>query len=120
MKRTFYTLVLSSLVLIHLSSCKKNEVNPEGQGQNGNTISTTPPSNTGGVTIDTVNVTGYLRLHLAKDNFNTDGMMIVFKPTASTAYVKGEDAPYLSGFGQVSLSSSSSDGVALAINVMPL
>ena len=121
MKRTFYTLVLSSLALLHLSSCKKNEINPAaGQGTNGNTISTTPPLNTGGVTIDTVNVTGYLRLHLAKDNFNTDGMMIVFKPTASTAYVKGEDAPYLPGFGQVSLSSSSSDNVALSINAMPL
>jgi hypothetical protein len=120
MKRTFYTLILSSLALIHLSSCKKNEVIPDAsQVQNGNTISTTPPLNTGGV-IDTVNVTGYLRLHLAKDNFNTDGMLIVFKPTASTAYVKGEDAPYFSGFGQVTLWSSSSDNVALSINVVPL
>ena len=121
MKRTFYTIILSSLALVQLTSCKKNEVTPAtGQGQNGNTISTTPPTNTGGVTLDTVSVNGYLRMHLAKDNFNTDGMMIVFKPTANTAYVKGEDAPYLPGFGQVSLSSSSSDGVALAINAMPL
>src|ERR1700731_227138 len=100
MKRTFYTLILSSLALIYLSSCKKNEVAPTAsQDQNnGNTVVTTPPL----TATDTLNVTGYLKFHLAKDNFNTDGSMIVFKPSAGTAYVKGEDAPYLPGFGQVS------------------
>jgi hypothetical protein len=39
---------------------------------------------------------------------------------ANTAYIKGEDAPYIAGFGQVSLSSSSSDNLPLTINVVPL
>ena len=120
MKRTFYTIVLSSLTLINLVSCTKNEVNPSAnKSQNGNTIATTPPLTSGSITADTA-VNGYLKLRLAKDNFNTDGIVIAFKPSANTTYVAGEDMPYVAGFGQVSLSSSSSENVPLTINVVPL
>lgn len=66
------------------------------------------------------NVTGYLRLQLAKDSINTDNVLISFKPAAKTFYVKNEDAPTFQGFGSVSMSSLSSDNVALAINALPL
>ncbi|HEY2582645.1 MAG TPA: hypothetical protein VGI43_12605, partial [Mucilaginibacter sp.] len=62
----------------------------------------------------------YLVLQLAGSGNSTDGTMIVFKPTASTAYVNSEDAIYFQGMGSVSLSSFSSDNIPLAINVLPL
>jgi len=62
----------------------------------------------------------YLRLKLSKDKTNTEDVIIQFKPTAAANYVFNEDAPYFKGFGSVNLSSFSSDGIALAINVLPL
>jgi hypothetical protein len=44
----------------------------------------------------------------------------VFNPEAKANYVPGEDAPYMQGFGLESLSSISSDNIALAVNVLPL
>ena len=64
--------------------------------------------------------TQYLRLQLAKDTINTDDMLIRFTSNASTTYSPGIDAPYKQGFGQVSISSLSSDHVPLAISVKPL
>lgn len=45
-----------------------------------------------------------------------DEDLFVFSAKASPQYVRGEDAPYLQGFGGISLSSLSSDGTRLAIN----
>src|ERR1700733_3037169 len=64
--------------------------------------------------------TGYLRVQLAKDAVNTDNVLIEFSPKANAAFVRNEDAPTFAGFGQVSLSSLSSDNVDLAINMLPL
>src|SRR3569833_1028567 len=57
----------------------------------------------------------YLRLKLIKDAVNNEDIIIQFKPAASQRYIFNEDAKYLRGFGDVSLSSISSDSVSLAI-----
>ena len=62
----------------------------------------------------------HLRLQLAVDSVNKDDIYIGFNPQAATQYVINEDAPYINGSGAVSLSSLSSDNVALAINKLPL
>ncbi|MGZ3811034.1 MAG: T9SS type A sorting domain-containing protein [Mucilaginibacter sp.] len=62
----------------------------------------------------------HLRLQLAQDSINTDDIIINFRDTTKVAYVKNEDAPYKPGLGSVSLSSTSADSVALAINELPL
>ncbi|MBS1526686.1 MAG: hypothetical protein JST19_13600 [Bacteroidetes bacterium] len=62
----------------------------------------------------------YLRLQLAMDTVNTDGIIINFDPSAKAAFDPSEDARYKVGTGKVSLSSLSRDNVALAINQLPL
>lgn len=62
----------------------------------------------------------YLRLQLAADSVNTDETLINFDANTANAYVFGEDAPYKTGTGKVSLSSLSTDRHALAINKLPL
>ncbi|MFI5161538.1 MAG: DUF2341 domain-containing protein [Sphingobacteriales bacterium] len=62
----------------------------------------------------------YMRVQLAKDSVNTDELMLGFKSDATAAYNPAMDAPYLTGFGQVSISSFSGDKIACAINVQPL
>ncbi|MDB5133584.1 MAG: hypothetical protein JWP37_187 [Mucilaginibacter sp.] len=62
----------------------------------------------------------YLRLQLAKDSISTDNLVIRFINNANTTYDSSVDAPYLQGYGAVSLSSFSSDHYSLAINVQPL
>ena len=66
-----------------------------------------------------VNRPPYLRLQLALDSINTDDLYIGFCSTAKKSYAENEDAPYKPGDGMGSLSSRSSDSVALAINVLP-
>ncbi|HVW15274.1 MAG TPA: T9SS type A sorting domain-containing protein [Mucilaginibacter sp.] len=68
----------------------------------------------------TTTVPQYLRLQLALDTMNTDGIIVNFNSGASTAYKPQEDAIYRVGTGKVSLSSLSSDNKALAINTEPL
>ena len=62
----------------------------------------------------------YFSLQLAVDSINTSETIIGFNASAQTGYVFNEDAPYKSGTGVVSLSSASSDNLALTINQMPL
>jgi len=62
----------------------------------------------------------YLRLQLAKDSVNTDDILVRLNNQAKTAYDETVDAPTKPGSGLVSLSSLSSDKIALAINVRPL
>jgi hypothetical protein len=113
MKQRIFTLLL--LAAIGFSSCQKDTVNPAvTQTQ----VSQKVTASTIGLNQDTVK--GYLRVQMAEDQFNTDDILIDFNPTAKPYYVKNEDAPYLQGFGQVSLASLSSDNVALAINTLPL
>ncbi len=61
----------------------------------------------------------HLRLQLALDTINTDDIYIGFNSSYSPKSVANEDAPYKPGNGKVSLSSFSSDNIALAINKMP-
>ncbi len=120
MKLRIGALLLSFCILI--AACKKNGVEPTAQStpvaQTKGAVSSISTQGTSAAGIDTVgnNVKGYLRLQLTKDAINSDNILIAFDPSASTAYVAGEDAPTLQGFGVVSLSSLSSDGVPLAIN----
>jgi hypothetical protein len=62
----------------------------------------------------------YLRVQLAKDSVNTDDVYISFNSAAKTAYSPDVDAAYKTGSGKVSLSSLSSDNMALAIYKLPL
>jgi hypothetical protein len=61
----------------------------------------------------------YMNLMLAKDSVNTDDIIIHLKADAGTAYNPETEAIYHPGFGQVNLSSITSDNVALAINSQP-
>ena len=62
----------------------------------------------------------YLRLQMAKDSINTDDILISFNKSVKAEFDEIADAPYKNGTGKVSLSSFSSDHIALAINVRPL
>jgi hypothetical protein len=118
MKQGIFTLLL--IAAICFSSCQKDAVEPAATAPQ--VTQKVTATTTSALNQDTANVAinGYLRIQLAEDTFNTDNILVDFKPGSSTAYVRNEDAPTLQGFGAVSLSSLSSDNVALAINVMPL
>ncbi|HEY2581569.1 MAG TPA: T9SS type A sorting domain-containing protein [Mucilaginibacter sp.] len=65
----------------------------------------------------------YLNLIFGKDDINDinkDGTLICFKSNANPKYDIAEDALYKQGSGTVSLSTTSTDNFALAINVLPL
>jgi hypothetical protein len=104
------------------ASCQKNTIAPSADASKDNSaVSKSGSLVTKGTGADTaVNTHGYLKITLAMDTVSTDAALICFDPAAQAAFVKGEDAPYFQGFGQVSLSSFSSDKIALAINVLPL
>jgi len=72
-----------------------------------------------GKPVNSVSDNQFLRLQLAKDSINTDENIIRFNSSAATAFSPFNDARYRNGTGQVSLSSISSDNVALAINSVP-
>ncbi|HTD99728.1 MAG TPA: T9SS type A sorting domain-containing protein [Mucilaginibacter sp.] len=66
------------------------------------------------------NTPSYLRLQLAMDSINTEGIIINFNDNANTAFNIMEDARYKTGTGKVNLASLSSDRVPLSINQLPL
>ena len=68
---------------------------------------------------DTIPDKGVIKVKLFKDSTTYDETVLFFNHKASTAYLFGEDAIYLKGFGQLSLSSISSEGNNLAINYLP-
>jgi hypothetical protein len=118
MKNRIFALLLLSI--IYLSSCQKDAIEP--------TVTPTPVTpkvvaSTTALNQDTVSndtTKGYLRIQLAENAVNFDNILIDFNPAAHAAFVRSEDAPAMSGSGAESLSSLSSDGVALAINQLPL
>jgi hypothetical protein len=122
MKKSISTLLLSVSVIFF--SCQKEVVNPSVTSTT--TVSTSTNTTTTTLSQNStsnaapVSVTGYLRFALLKDTLGLDGILINFDPTASAAYVPGEDAPALQGFGSATLQSLSSDKVPLSINVLPL
>jgi len=65
------------------------------------------------------NVLQYLRVNLAADSINKDETVIRFDNSSRTKYDINEDAQYLPGSGEVSLSSMTADSVPVAINDIP-
>jgi hypothetical protein len=61
----------------------------------------------------------FIRLRLEKDSVNTDDTYVGFDANASAKYVEGDDAIYITGNGQVSMASISSDNIPLAISKIP-
>jgi hypothetical protein len=123
MKRAIYTLILISLV--YLTSCTKNTVAPDGKSApNGNdqAVTSTSSLTNGNTTVpDTaMNITGYVKLSLSNGSSGNNDIVVYFTPKSKPTYVPGEDAPYLPGFGLANFSSTSSDNIALAVNVLPL
>jgi hypothetical protein len=117
MKQKIGTLLLFSCIFF--TACQKKSVDPQPTSSIEKTTST---QGTSSLNSDTAgnNVNGFLRLQVSKDSVNSDNILISFNPSAKTIYVAGEDAPTFQGFGQVSLSSLSSDNIPLAINTLPL
>ena len=62
----------------------------------------------------------YLKLQMSKDSIHNENIVIRFNENAKTTFDFGADALYMRGFAPISLSSSSSDHVPLAINQQPL
>ena len=121
MKRLIYPLIV--VLAVYLSSCQKDlTVTPETKTPTTTAITPTPPLTQGNsANSDTaVNINGFIKIELKKDTFNTDNIVIAFKPGTSASYVPGEDAPHMQGFGAESLSSISSNNISLAVNVLPL
>jgi hypothetical protein len=108
MKKSF----LLSLTLLSLAACKK-EANIS--------LKITPTATTAVVSTkpDTIPDKAEFKLKLGKDSTNTDETAIVFDHRSSVNYSGNEDAPYFTGFGQVSLASISADNRDLAINTLP-
>lgn len=76
-------------------------------------------NNTNSTALDSV--TKLLRLQLYLDQYNYDEIVIGFNSGAKTTYDFNEDSKYLQGINAAEgLSSFSSDGVPLAINLVPL
>jgi hypothetical protein len=69
--------------------------------------------------IDTVPDNAIIKIKLCKDSVNTDETALFFDHTAGTRFSYNDDAPYFSGFGQVSLASISTDGKDMAIYSLP-
>lgn len=122
MKLKFSALILFSCIFF--SSCEKNVVTPDNipakDTQKPITTSLSGPYKGDSNNDSTTSVNGYLKMELYKDASNTNQIVIDFNPSAKASYVIGEDAPLFQGFGQVSLSSLSSDNISLTINVLPL
>jgi len=118
MKLRILTIVLFSAIC--LVSCQKDAIAPVAATT---PVSTKTTSSTTTLNQDTVSndtTRGYLRVQLAMDAANTDNILLEFSPASKGIYVSSEDARTFQGFGLVSLSSLSSDNVALAINSLPL
>lgn len=109
--------ILFLLLLFFLCACKDEQVLPP------KTLTITQPSApltvVDTVKHDTIPDKAAFRLKLGKDAVGTDETLFIFNHKARMEYFNNEDAPYLAGFGEVSLSSFSSDGQNLAINTMP-
>lgn len=111
------------IAALYFSSCHKEaSVNPFTATTQGTQQlpSTTIVLNqdTAGSKLDSTK--GYICVKLAKDSINVDGLIITYNPTSRAAYSGAEDARFLQGFGMVSISSLSSDNIALSINSLPL
>ena len=119
MKKIVGILVLISVISV---ACKKSSVKPENTTVNTSAGNTTGQSTSNSTTVvdSANNVKGSVSLQLAKDSINSDNISINFDPNSQAAYTPGMDAPTFQGFGQVSLSSISSNNIPLSIYTLPL
>ena len=93
-------------------ACKKEVVNVPG-------VQLSTSVARGPLSLNTMPDNAMLRLRLVKDSINYDETDLIFDHLSSPDYDSSEDARYLGGFGQTSLSSISLDGISLSINYMP-
>jgi len=111
-------LFISTFILLSMAACQKEEIIlPKAP-----TIAASSahgPAVVAQVNKDTIPDNSAFKIKLVKDSINSDETMLSFDHSASRQYSSNNDAPYLQGFGQVSLASVSSDGVDLAINEVP-
>lgn len=134
--------VLVSVIAFSLTSCKKDaDVAPEAatttsassisktsapvtsttstSASTSSTSATPTPPPVVKASVDTIPDNASFKIKLGKDSTNTDETLIIFNHSASLNYSKANDAPYFSGFGQVSLASISHDGIDIAIKSLP-
>jgi hypothetical protein len=128
--------VLVSVIAFSFTSCQKDaEIAPKAAPSASKTSASTStpatatsPASTSAPTTsvpvvkastDTIPDKAAFKIKLGKDSTNTDETLIMFDHTASLNYSRMNDAPYLSGFGQVSLANVSADGVDIAIKSLP-
>ena len=114
--------VLISVVVFSLTSCKKDaEIAPKTE-TTASTMSTSKasisvaPLKTGK---DTIPDNANFKIQLGKDSINTDETLIEFNHRSGVNLSMSDDAPYFTGFGQVSLASVCGNGVDLAIYSLP-
>src|SRR5437588_290587 len=107
-----------SLILFSLAACQKEDkVLPRAHT---NTGSAAPgPAIVAKINTDTIPDKSAFKMKLTKDSISSDETMLTFNHLATAEYSSNNDAPYLAGFGQVSLASVSSDGIDMAINQIP-
>jgi len=106
-----------------LSACHKDYVAPsDSVKKGGGSTGLTTTGLTGSKTTAANDTTkGYMHVQLAMGNTATADIIIEFDPAASAVYSNARDARTFPGGGApISLSSLSSDNVALAINQLPL
>ncbi len=116
MKQITFAILL--FIIAAFTSCQKDGIIPSAKQTSSNTKVAAAFKTLNKYAINTA-VTGFIRVVLAKDSINKDDILITFNPNTSPAFVFNEDARYFQGYGMVSFSSLSSDGVPLSINKLP-
>jgi len=101
-------LTLACLVLV-VSACKKFDGGDILHANNG----------IAAASHDTIPDRATFTLRLYNDESNSDETVFIFNCKAGTAFNWNNDATYFTGFGQVSLASTSSDGRDMAIYELP-
>lgn len=104
-------LTLFLLTIVLFAACKKDtSIAPE-----------IPTSITVAIaaSADTLPDKAGFRIKIFQDSVNYEETAVIFKHSASPDYIFGEDAPYMPGFGKVSLASMSKDGKSLSMSIMP-
>lgn len=117
MKKIWTIFAISGLFL---SACHKDYVEPSTQVKTMNGGATLPGVSSANPPAANDTTTGYVRVQMAMSTAATDDILIEFNPSATATYSGLRDAKSLPGFGQLSLSSLSSDNIALTINQLPL
>lgn len=106
------TAVLLVLTVLVLTSCKNDLQNLPVDVQKGLSADS-------GINKSTIPDRAAFRIKLVKDSTDYDETMFLFDHRSGFAYASGTDAAYLTGFGQVSLASISSDGKDMSVYSLP-